>query len=348
MRRSWLSALLLVTVLVDPSEGAQRNDPCLSFTAPLPTTPTSPVATGVAQGRFLELWRFPCDTAPVPPFDSPESDMGVLLRITPISAPLPRCLSLLFTVSSDPAFKFPIVSCAEKPTTILVEWRYRGFLHFVFPGRTEGVSLQLDGVTVVVSLPAVPDALPLPRVRRVSDGCRPCGVGQAVTVRAVATNPGPDPILAEVRTSVTFPNGDVVVLAGPGSLVELQPSGDTVIPLLEAHRPPWHIAGVVLLRGRASRPRNGLTDRRSLSVQDQPDRVGETERRRPRARWHSPGAWPTNPSPAHRREEKDEQIQSTADPRRPGRVARGGSAEIQRLRASGFVTKMATLATRRR
>jgi hypothetical protein len=220
--RTWFSALLLVAVLVGPSEGARRDEPCLSFTSPLPTIPTSPVATGVALGTFLELWRFPCDSPPLPPFDSPDSDMGALLRITPISAPLPACLSLTFTISTSSGF--PLGACVEEPETIRVEWTVRGKPgSSTFPGRTEGVAIQLDGVTVV-SLPAVPDALPRPRVPLSSEGCRPCRVGQAVTVRAVASNPHPEPIIAEVRTSVTFPNGDVVALAGPGSLVELQPS----------------------------------------------------------------------------------------------------------------------------
>jgi hypothetical protein len=238
VRRFWFSVLFVVVALAgaEAAEGASRSgNLCIGQPLP-PTTPISPVATGVAFGAYLELWRFPCFTPPPSGAPPSSSDLGAVLRVTPLE-PLasPACFRFTFTLNDDP-FEWEFNVCVEEGMTSGTAAIFRVLdgtrtPPSVFPGRDDAVAIQADGVTVL-SQPAVQDGLPFPSVRFVNVGCRACAVGETVTVRAVAKNPTGEPIIAEARTSVTGPDGAVVVLRGPESIVELGP-GETTIPVLE-------------------------------------------------------------------------------------------------------------------
>jgi hypothetical protein len=158
-----------------------------------------------------------------------------VLRVTPLELlAAPACFRFTFTLNDVPfeqEFNVCVESGMVSGTTQISRVVHPRLIISVFPGRDDAVAIQADGVTVL-SQPAVQDGLPFPSVRLVNEGCGPCAVGQTVTVRAVAKNPSTESIIAKARTSITFPDGGVVALMGPGTIVELGP-GETTIPLVE-------------------------------------------------------------------------------------------------------------------
>jgi hypothetical protein len=105
-------------------------------------------------------------------------------------------------------------------------------------------------------------AIPLPGVRLVSEGCSPCRDGDRVRIVLEVWRPGVAITEAEVRAVVRPPHGAAVRLPLSGALIPL-PAGGSSIAILDVEVADVP-AGVYLVEGALLDPVTGVTFSRDV------------------------------------------------------------------------------------